>query len=279
MGLFIGLKLQSEKEVVMVKAHPLEQNIYPFAETPTKPFIYKGPQWENIFRHLNETISRYHLALLIGLAGCGKTLMLESLCNLQYANRQIFIVRLAHLNGYSLLCEIGQLIGIQKVWGSKQLLYNAIHDHIATKKNKVVIAIDDAHLLSSNVIIDIAMLHNYILPTGRLTLILCGKHPVVDTLYLAQHQDFQAKIRKHYCMPQFSEKETCDFIDYQLSAAKSNMVFNSEVKEQIHHLSAGIVRNINNICDACICQANELNINIVDNDLFNIVLKNLKIRR
>ena len=72
---------------------------------------------------------------------------------------------------------------------------------------------------------------NYLLDTNKLTLVLCGKHTLIDTLCLDKHQDFYARIRRRYYMPLFNDKETSDYIDFQLSTAKSNIAFADDVKE------------------------------------------------
>jgi len=258
----------------------MNRKLQPFKEMPEEVLFYKSSKTEKLLNQTRKSISDYTLIMITGLAGIGKSLLLESILNFERKNnnRPVYLMRLSHLNEYSFLCEVSRLIGGYSIGHNKQQIYSYIFDQVSTWKRQGVLMVDDAHLLSSKVLSDLKMLYNHLVPTRKFKLLLCGQHNLKETLSLPLHQDFFARFRRCYSMEPYSLEETKEYIKFQLKTTKSRFKFTEEAINQLHNISAGLIRNINIFGDNCLIEAEEKKTKTIDESILEIILEKFKMR-
>lgn len=143
-----------------------------------------------------------------------------------------------------------------------------------TGVGKSTLLIDEAHLLSTDVLTDLRLLIGSTLDSStQLKIILSGQEHLKSILKRDILADFAQRISVHYHVPTLTKAQTAAYINFPLkSSGASEKVFDSNVKDLIHESSAGVPRQINSISTACLINASCKQSQIVTLEIFNQAL-------
>lgn len=120
-----------------------------------------------------------------------------------------------------------------------------------------VLIVDEAHLLSSELLEEIRLLSNTDTYQEKLLqIVLCGQPELLPMLRRPELEALQQRIANHCSLRPLTFPEVCDYIAERLHAAgfggQISYPFPTNSLERIFHLSKGVPRLINLLCDACL---------------------------
>jgi general secretion pathway protein A len=242
----------------------------PFKNTPDPDFYYSSPQHdETLSRMLFCVQNDMGAALLTGVFGCGKTLLINLLkSRLDTANHRFIVVSHPQLDDLELLRMILLKMGLSPVPQSKadvvQLLEEALTNNYRDGRETILI-IDEAHIIESKETFEeIRLLLNYQYEGKTLlSLFLVGQPELGLKVDMNKPLSQRLAMRAH--LGPFTEENTSDYVKHRISTAgAASEVFSPKAFKLIHDLSGGIPRRINNICNLALLLGASRDLQTVD---------------
>ena len=234
----------------------LEQR--PFEHSLDHRFYYPGETHQGALLKLRYAIeNRRGAALLAGPAGSGKTLLVQILKKqlgdqcAPFAHVVFPQMTASELLAF-LATEMGA-IGPHEPIGTVNDSVRRIQQRLAESASQgrhVLIAIDEAHLLQDNKTLEalrlLLNLDNGSTPT--LTLLLIGQSgllPIIDRM-----PGLEERLAVKCLLRPLTLEESISYVSHRLAAAGSKgTIFDPQALEALFHLSHGIIRRINRLCD------------------------------
>jgi general secretion pathway protein A len=229
---------------------------------PDPSFLWLGKNHEKAFSILQKGISHSNgLLLLAGGAGTGKTLLVKAFIqslgkgaegaegDIEYA--AIWDPRLERIDFYN---AIARGFGIKTVFTSKvEFLLQFSHFlHEAADKNKrVLLLVDDCHLLSQEILEELRLLSNIEKAGAKLINVFFVGRPEFDDMLLQQkNRALRQRLTLSAELKSLTIEETDNYIRHRLKIAGTEApLFVAEAVQIIHRFSQGIPLHINAICD------------------------------
>lgn len=196
-------------------------------------------------------------AMIAGASGSGKSLTIRVL---QTQLREKFgdFVQLVFplMSTRDLLAYLAEEIGapaadppLRTVEESLRRLEFALEERTRLGKHTVLV-IEEAHLLEDSGLLETFRLLTNLQSAAeaKLSLLLVGQPPLLSGL--RRHAAFDERLDMKVLLKSFTEQETADYIIHRLNAAGAmRPIFSTAAMETAHHLSGGIPRQINRLCD------------------------------
>ena len=227
-------------------------NKSPFSKEIAPSQLFSHPQYEEVVARLSYCVKERSIAVLTAEVGCGKSVALRALALSLDASRNtvVYFNGLAGLRGFYL-----QLIG--SLGGDPEYLRaNLVRQakelialQISEKRKNLAIIVDEAHLVSIELLEELRLLTNEAMDsTSEFALILSGQPTLRQRLNLTQLNALSQRVALRCRLKGLSLEETAGYIRHHLSlAGRSDPVFSDDAIALIHSSSAGIPRRINNL--------------------------------
>jgi general secretion pathway protein A len=228
----------------------------PFALTPDPRYLYFTPSHTEVMANLHYGIeSGRGLIVVTGEVGTGKTTLLRWM--MQRLDRTVMVAyifnpRLSVAEFYQYLAtlfNIGQ-------WENKSDLLIELGKVLESRHNRglrTVLVVDEGHGLSTEVLEEIRLLCNFESDTAKhLQIVLTGQPELREVLNQPNLRQLKQRVALRCeitALPNI--EETAQYIASRLKvagAAKPD-IFSPGAVDYIFRCSAGIPRNINNLCD------------------------------
>lgn len=236
--------------------------VNPFGLSPKLDFLYKSETFEESMAHLIYGLDNQEAIVLItGAIGTGKTMALQSfLVNLgpRFEFALITNTRLTSIELLKLTLEdldVKFPLGCDK--SDLLILFKDFLAEASSAGKRVLIVIDEAQNLSSEVLEEIRLLTNLGQGEGQPVQIILVGQPELDAKVnrpdLAQ---LRQRIRVHYNLDPLSRKEIEEYLDHRMAVAGcTRRVFTSESIDMIYRESRGIPRLINTMAGEALLSA------------------------
>ncbi len=230
----------------------------PFEHTGAAEFYYPGEAHQGALLKLRYVIEhRRGGALLTGSGGLGKTLLIHTLFNSLPENiaPRVHLV-FPQMPADQLLSYIAdELTGERPTTSvapqqmSVRRIQHALSENTKADRH-VVLAIDEAHMLSDNETLEtLRLLLNF--ETNEqpgLTLLLVGQAEILPAIQ--RIPSLEERLAVKCLLRPFTLEETVSYISHRLAAAGGkDSIFESEALDLVHEFSGGIPRRINRLCD------------------------------
>ena len=143
-------------------------------------------------------------------------------------------------------------------------------DLLAAEENErgklVVVAIDEAHLLTPDQLEEIRLLTNSELDSrSSFACLLVGQPTLRRRIKLGMFAALDQRIALRFAMPPLTPAETGDYIAHHLKlAGRADTLFSDDAVGLIHQVSRGLPRAINNLAVQALIAAYAANKAIVD---------------
>jgi general secretion pathway protein A len=231
-------------------------NELPFALTPDPRYLYFTPSHTEVMANLHYGIeSGRGLIVVTGEVGTGKTTLLRWM--MQRLDRTVMVAyifnpRLSVPEFYQYLAT---LFDIQN-WDNKSDLLIELGKILDTRHSRglrTVLVVDEAHGLSTEVLEEIRLLCNFESDTAKhLQIVLTGQPELRDVLNFSHLRQLKQRVALRCeinALPNVDE--TAHYIASRLrvAGARNPDMFSPGAVDYIFRCSAGIPRNINNLCD------------------------------
>lgn len=223
----------------------------PFSKDLSFDELYRYPQLDQLFSRIASTTEDGSGLLVTGRAGTGKTTAIRGY--LESLGTQFRVIYLGqYQRGTALFTRLGLEFGIRKhLIGPKRMvsIVQKITD-LSGSGRKLVLVIDEAHLLEKPTFEDIRLLTNADMDRrSPMSLIVMGQRWLRGMLKVEGQEALYQRLRLRYALEGLSEKETREYIQHHLALAGNNkMIFTQGAINLIFVASEGILREINNIC-------------------------------
>jgi general secretion pathway protein A len=235
----------------------------PFSITPDPSYLYLSSVHQEALAHLlYGTGENGGFVQLTGEVGTGKTTLIRTLLEQRIDNLDVALCLNPKLTVNEFVASICDELHIEYPRGSTTLkpLIDALNAHLLqthAQGRRTVLIIDEAQNLSYEVLEQIRLLTN--LETHRhklLRIILVGQPELQRLLERQDLRQLAQRITARYHLVPLSGKDTVAYIKHRLNVGGGRGdLFNRRALRLAHHLSSGIPRLINIVCDRALLGA------------------------
>jgi general secretion pathway protein A len=233
-------------------------NDKPFAITPDPRYLFLSARHAEALAHLIYGIKESGgFIQLTGEVGTGKTTVVRSLLGQIPKEADVALIlnpRVTPAEFLLTICEELQIVVADRDRGSVKELVDRLNQyllHAHGSGRRVVLIVDEAQNLSTDVLEQVRLLTNLETPTQKLLqIILIGQPELRELLARDDLRQLAQRITGRYHLAPLARNETAGYVRHRLrvAGATTEILSNSALRE-VHRLSSGIPRIINVICD------------------------------
>jgi general secretion pathway protein A len=228
----------------------------PFEMTPDPSFLYLGEAHrEGLATLVYAVNSGKGFVMLTGEVGTGKTTLLHALlAQLDSKTNSAFIFnpRLDPLGFFRVLFEE---LGVGPACDSKAEYLLTLNHYLIEKlaaNERVLLIVDEAQNLSTEMLEEIRLLSNLETPTSKLIQIMLVGQPELQALIdKPELRQLRQRIALRHHLRPFDERELVEYVEGRLEKAgyTGRGLFNKKAFRELYRVTEGTPRLINNVCD------------------------------
>ncbi len=230
----------------------------PFQISSDPSFIWLGEKHKEALATLRySVIDNKGLMLLTGDVGTGKTTLINTL--LKSLGKDVYYASVPdpRLELIDFLNYVGQAFHIDNNFESKGsflIHFGWFLESVYKQKKKALLIIDEAQLLTQNLLEEIRLLSNINRDGNHLlNIFFVGQNEFNEILHRPENRAVTQRITLNYQIDQLSEEETALYIQHRLRVAgAAQPIFTVSAMKAIFRHSQGIPRRINVISDHCL---------------------------
>ncbi|MGQ0833517.1 MAG: AAA family ATPase [Gammaproteobacteria bacterium] len=239
-------------------------NEKPFAITPDPRYLYLSERHAEALAHLMYGISEAGgFVQLTGEVGTGKTTIIRSLLGQAPKNAEIALILNPRMTAPEFLLTICEELGVgvpDASTGSLKDLVDILNRVLLRAHaggRRIVLVVDEAQNLATDVLEQVRLLTNLETNTQKLLqIILIGQPELRDLLARTELRQLAQRITGRYHLNPLSREETDAYARHRLRVAGATAdIFTPSALAEIYHLSDGVPRVINVICDRALLGA------------------------
>jgi type II secretory pathway predicted ATPase ExeA len=201
------------------------------------------------------------IGIITGKAGSGKSCLLRLLADgLPTGLYRTFYLGHSSVGVVEFYTHLSALFGLEPRL-RRAAMFRELQQHILTlaaaSHLHPILFLDEAHLLSNDILTEIRLLTNFHLDSlNALTVILCGNETLSRRLGLSILESLASSITITIGVDTLPLEETMSYIESRMSACGQKApVFTSNAMTLIHQASGGILRTIGTIANAALLKA------------------------
>ena len=227
----------------------------PFENTPDPSFLFPSISHREVLASLHYGVENAKgFVLVSGDIGTGKTTLIRAFLMERKSSDIILNIVYPKWVFNELIMFLAQNLGISTEGDIQLTILENIKqklDALDRKGRRLVIIIDEAHLLSIELLEEIRLLSNIENNNRKLIqIILVGQNEIHNKLKADSLKTFRQRIVINRQIKPLSNQEIKDYINHRLRVAGANSEFFSKgAIGKICKISGGIPRIINKICD------------------------------
>ena len=267
------------------KFYGLREN--PFNVTPNPEYIFLGEHHREAMAQLLYGVrEKKGFIVITGEVGTGKTTLVHYLLEKMEGNNHTKTAFLFNpkLTVNDFIQYILKDLGVRVQGQTKGEYLHNLHRYLLNayqKDERVVLIVDEAHGLSSDLLEEIRLLSN--LETSKsklLQIVLVGQTELDKTLSQPEFRQLRQRINLRYHLPPLSSQETKEYIEKRLRVAGAKEpIFTDKALKEIYSRSGGIPRLINILCDNALLNGYALDQKMVNERSVKEVAKDLNLRK
>ena len=244
-------------------AHHFRLNCLPFEDRPDLQFFYSTPDREEALAAMEcQTRHGAGMALILGEAGTGKTLLARGLLRRLQENQRAAVITCPANGAVELLRECCRSLGVTLPNSTTAAnLLSKLRRHLrrcAEAGSRTVLIIDQAENIAPAGLADLATLADVRCePDTMLTILLLAQPQFRSLLDSAELARLKQDLYGERMILPLSAEGTREYIECRLRAAGAANpgLIDSGAVQAIHQHAGGIPRLINRICDAAMLAA------------------------
>jgi general secretion pathway protein A len=236
----------------------------PFAITPDPRYLYLSERHAEALAHLLYGINEAGgFIQLTGEVGTGKTTVVRTLLSRVPHHADVAVIlnpRVSAVEFLQTICEeLGLNVAVSDLDSVKQMI-DALNRRLLgahADGRRVIVLVDEAQNLTTDVLEQVRLLTNLETPTQKLLqIILIGQPELRELLDRTELRQLAQRITGRYHLKPLSREETKGYVRHRLRVAGAQEeIFTSRALHEVHRLSGGIPRVINVACDRALLGA------------------------
>jgi general secretion pathway protein A len=228
----------------------------PFNLTPDPKYLYLSPRHTEAVAHLEfGRRERGGFILITGEVGTGKTTLARYFLGRLPPNTATAVVLYPALSAVELLRSILDDLHVTVAGSSLKDHVDALHRFLLLARSEgrdVVLLIDEAQDLAADVLEQVRLLSNLETDTEKLIqIVLMGQSELRTLLERTELRQLAQRVTARYHLEPLSRAEISEYIRHRLAVAggEGKVAFTANALDAVHHLTTGIPRLVNSICD------------------------------
>jgi general secretion pathway protein A len=236
----------------------------PFAITPDPRFLYLSERHAEALAHLLYGINEAGgFIQLTGEVGTGKTTVVRTLLSRMPQHADVAVIlnpRITPAEFLQTICEELGLAIAPADQGSVKYMVDALNRRLLAahaEGRRVIVIVDEAQNLSTDVLEQVRLLTNLETPSQKLLqIILIGQPELRELLDRNELRQLAQRITGRYHLSPLSKRETKGYVRHRLRVAgHTGEIFTASALAEVHRLSSGIPRVVNVCCDRALLGA------------------------
>ena len=241
------------------------------------PDLFRYPQLEQLQEILELAIETDSGALITGQAGTGKTTAVRNALEALPANRYRIVYLGYDQRGSTMFARLGVELGLRANISRNQRLLQLkehIQRSVSSTGKRLVLVIDEAHLLEGTALEDIRLLTNSEMDRRcDVVLIMLGQLWLRSRLKSQGHEALYQRLRFRFGLEGLTKQQTKEYMQHHLKIVSGDVaIFTDGALRQVFQASGGILREINNLAVDCLFNACNRGKERVDEGLVQLVL-------
>jgi type II secretory pathway predicted ATPase ExeA len=226
----------------------------PFEIFPDLKFIWLGEKHKAALDALRRAILKSEgIVRLTGEAGTGKSTFLSGVARFLSHPFQCIQIADPSVSGINFFGLMADAFGIESRFARGEEVLDCLRrfsrDTFGNSR-RVVLLVDDAHRLSLKPLQQLRILANHEQGGRSLVSIVLAGPPLQCDHLLLEHPTLSQTVAMSYSLQPLTQTETAEYIRHRLHVAGAKTdIFTSSAMAEIFHLSGGVARLINLICD------------------------------
>lgn len=228
----------------------------PFSIAPDPQYLYMSQRHKEAMAHLSYGLSQGGcFIVLTGEVGTGKTTLCRNLLADLPSNVDVALILNPNINRRELLETVCDELKIEySTDQSKKSIVDLINEHLLNtyaENRHTVLIIDEAQLLSRDVLEQVRLLTNLETTKAKLLqIILIGQPELNDLLTREDLRQLAQRVTARYHLPAIGRDEIHDYVNFRLGVAGCKKpLFSAQALKLLHKLTDGIPRKINVLAD------------------------------
>ncbi|MDW3095875.1 MAG: AAA family ATPase [Gammaproteobacteria bacterium] len=247
----------------------------PFQITPDPRFLYLSRRHRDGFAHLLYGADEAGgFVLLTGEVGTGKTTLCRSALESITDNVRIALILNPKQSPVELVASICDELQVSypKNVSSIKALIDRLNLYLLKaygQGQRIVVVIDEAQNLTSEVLEQVRLLTNLEVSTQKLLqIILIGQPELQTMLDMPELRQLSQRITARFHLTPLTREETGEYITHRLKiAGVTREVFTKSAVSEIYKLSRGIPRLVNTLCERALIGAYGANLPLIKKDI------------
>jgi len=251
----------------------------PFSRTiPTKN-LYRGNDSDELIERLKYAAGKQLFAVVLGDSGTGKTTTLRRFCDeTRDDNCYTLYISDSKLTPRTFYKHLLEQLGFEAKYQcneAKRQLHREIEILKGLSGVTPVAIVDEAHLLSKDMLEEIRFLLNFKMDSqSPMTLILSGQTELWDKLKLHSYAAIRQRIDIHCVVGRLDRAKCAEYILAQLNyAGCGREIFTEAAIDEIFKFSGGIPRLINKACTESMMFGAQNRKTIIDDRMVKTVIE------
>jgi general secretion pathway protein A len=239
-------------------------NEKPFAITPDPRYLYLSERHAEALAHLLYGINESGgFIQLTGEVGTGKTTVVRTLLSRVPHHADVAVILNPRVTPVEFLLTICEELGLgiaDADRDSVKQMVDALNRRLLAAHadgRRIIVIVDEAQNLSTEVLEQVRLLTNLETPTQKLLqIILIGQPELRELLDRTELRQLAQRITGRYHLEPLSREETRGYVRHRLRVAgAAQEIFTPAALGEVHRLSTGIPRVINVTCDRALLGA------------------------
>lgn len=232
--------------------------------------LFRNRQTDDAMGRLSYAADRQLFAVLTAGSGCGKSTLLRNFAQSLPTEKYVVVyISDSKLTPRWFYSGILSQLGIEARFyrgDAKRQLQKEVEIIRSIQHKKVVVILDEAHLLEKETIEEFRFMLNYRFDSmSPVALILAGQNELLDKLKLQCYAAVLQRIDIFCVLAPLDRAEMEQYIAAHLEyAGIKQPLFTDRAIDEIHTLSAGILRMVNRICEKSLMYSAQQRKHLID---------------